>query len=967
MTRQSCLYLRGMTSGYSGSASNNPGSADAGMSPDFSTLTSIAVDGHASGYICGFGSAFMNGDFVTPYSFNIVEGYGWIGNYNNSQFNQAIGALRHLRIMLDMTCNFTHGFDILLMSDGASVTETKDYNAWGQLSRYLERERYNIYSHTLAEIQAGAFGYNGDKQYFKQFALTIFCLSATSQTIPTQMCNAIANAIKEGISFVVLQKGPGEGAANFNAIFSQLGISTQKSTSIVATKAARDRQYNQYGNHIAWNQVGQLHITQGFRSAQGYRFNDTGGTRPATLSGQPGTWIPFWCGNVDINDDYQAFVLPFFSDVCCVDPGTRYEVDFDAYVLPNKPDNWAAGLANKTHSVSWYNNTDQALINRGRIFFHAVGYGVPGSGANYEPQTNPGYTIINGTRYSEGRSYSVYKIDKVSLQVVERRQFDVHGDGGEGKGSGLVNAANMAAFLNSIDGNYWVLITMFDEASYNRKASGLDAAMYRIGASRRIFDGPKFYYRAAYCCFGSPGLGEGNAIVEMLKGEKDNDPNATFDVGFDFDGNGWPYVTGTNAITPQTQVNQAVLENGRGMRIRYGKTLDVPDLNNFFGAKYTSTFRDNRFKKLPMYETKTFVISVENPCAPKPLIQSHDWVHVVNRANNRYVRYPFKDLNEYLITTSDGSGQNEMCTSHLMMNWDMFAGIGSGTIYNSSGASHKIYCGTSNGNVDDPNSLYIQTTEEGKVWHIYERKYNLITGIPARDSNDWQVVWKWSGPGSQGHNIQIEAGYEYIVFAYDRYGSLELAERHFFVPPAEYLPKWGSNYYTRDFSNSTTFTVDRSLRCNAYCETTKDNGAQNGIMMIIRRPLYLTTGSADRTGWECIFNNNGTSVPRGNNYMIPCVKDYQYMVLCTVSDGAYSSHHFNAWNGAFDMVWEGLFEADSGGRASWYQDLQTLMKSGNSGGRTYDCFIDDARAAPIGVFQVWRRPILCWEPEDVLH
>lgn len=307
-----------------------------------------------------------------------------------------------------------------------------------------------------------------------------------------------------------------------------------------------------------------------------------------------------------------------------------------------------------------------------------------------------------------------------------------------------------------------------------------------------------------------------------------------------------------------------------------------------------------------------------------------------------------------------------MCTSHLMMNYDMAAGTGSAVIYNSAGASHKIYCGSETNNINDPNSLYIRTTEEGKVWHIYERPYKLTESEVTRNTNDWQVWWKWSGVGSQGHNIRVEAGYEYIVFAYDRYGSVELAERHIILPKAENLPQWGSNFYTRDFSNSTTFTIDRNFNLNAYCEKSDSGGPENGIMMIIRRPLFDTTGAEDRTGWQLVMNNNGTEIPRGTNYQLACEQNYQYMVLCSLGDGAFSTHHFNAWSGAFAGVqWEGLFEADSGGRASWMSNLLILMQRGNSGGLTMDSFLSTALGSPVGVYQVYRRPILCWEPDEI--
>lgn len=964
MIKQSCLYLRGLTFGYSGSNIQNSQSwADANMSEDQGTLTSFAVEGHASGYVCGFGNVFKNGAFITPYSFDINPNGGWLGSWKNSMVNDIVGALRQLRIMMDVGVNYTHGRQILVMSDGASIDDQADFNAWGQFIQYLRTKRYDILPHMHTEIENGAYGFDGQSHSFKQFSTVVLLLDSTGQSMSNRMVAALGQAFKEGVNFVVLQTGPGRGTANFNAIFNRIDLHTNKSTYIVATARAKNRNIAVYGDHIAWRSVEQFHYKEGVRSAQGYWYGDTGGTRLSSLGGNGGTWIPFMCDNVDIMDDVRANSPYFFSEYCCVEDGAGVSVNYDVSVYPTKPDTWANGLATGTHTIAWGNGNGQSLEARSKIFCRVVGYGVPGSGSGYTPQTYPGYTVIDGTRWQEGRSFTVYKISKSTLKVVERRPFDIHA-GGNGSATGIANAAAMAAYLNSISSDFWVLVTMFDECSYNHLAGGLPQAMYRIGASRRVF-GTEYEYRAAYNCFGSPGIGEGNAINEMLKGEVSSDPDATFDVGYDFDPLGFPFVTGTNLESRALFPMNGAFNNGQSMHMGYSKNLDIVDLGKFFGIINTATLRDVRFKKLPMYDTKNFVVQVEQPCKAKELVESHDWVHVVNRAGQNYVGYQFSDLKEYLITTSDGSGQNEMCTSHLMMNWDMFAGVGSATIFNSAGASHKIFCGSSNGNINDPNSLYIRTTEEGKVWHIYERNYKLIEGEASRNSNDWQVWWKWNGVGTQSHNIKVEPGYEYIVFAYDRFGDIELAERHIFLPKTEDLPKWSSGFYSRDFSNSTTFTIDRNFYLNAYCEKSSNHGNENGIMMIIRRPLYETLGAGDRTGWEKIYDGNGTTIPKGRNYNIPCVKDYQYMVLCSVGDGAYSCHHFNAWNGAFDMVWEGLFEADSGGRASWTEGLVTLMQSGNSGGRTFDPYIDEFRSDPIGVFQVWRRPILCWEPDEI--
>lgn len=957
MLQQSCLYARGITPVFSGSPGDGTQASVDAMAVDGTRFTSFVVDGHAQAFVCGFGAVYMNGRFVREGSPMVNGSYGWLGNYRNKNINN-MGVLRHLLTQRGYNSNVTLGSTMLVISDLAPVNDDTAMESWGQLVSYMQRMPLDMLAHSWQEINAGAYGYDGTYKYFKQFSSVMLLLSAGNQSMPTAMLTALREAHRNGVNLIVLQKGAYEGNVNFNAIFNPLGIRSNGQAYVVATPNAKTKSVNTFGNHIGWTNVPQLHNQQTYHLSAAYQFTGTTQAGPGSIGGQPGTWKQFYCGQVDIPDDIIIDPPVIYKDKCCVEPGSAYQVDFDVTTYPQKPDDWQARMAAGDVSVYWSNENAQSLAARSKIFSHVVGY------QRYLDTGDTGYTIFDGVRYTDLRGWNVYKIRKSDLSLVERKRFDIHAST-EGTNPGVANAAACAAYLNSIGSDHYVYVVSYDTADVNRLQGGLPQAMYRIGASRRVYAGSQYVYRAAYSLFGEPGIGEGNAWNEMYRGAKSSDTDSYFSVGYDFDTNGFPYVTGTDREGNMSMALNGLFDNTKSSHLRYYKVLGSQDGASTMGMQHNVTIRDNRFKKLPMYESKTFVVSVTNPCFPVPKVQSHDWVHVVNRAGSNYVRYPFKDLCEYLITTSDGAGQNEMCTSHLMMNWDMFGSIGSGTIYNSAGASHKIYCGTSSGNINDPNSLYINTTEEGKVWHIYERKYQLITEEATRDSNDWQVVWKWNGPGTQGHNIQIAAGYEYIVFAYDRYGEIELAERHFFVPPAEYLPKWGSNYYCRDFSNSTTFTVDRSLRCNAYCEKSSNHGGENGIMMIIRRPLFLTTGASDRTGWECIYNGNSTTVPRGNNYNIPCVKDYQYMVLCTVGDGAYSSHHFNAWKGAFDMVWEGLFEADSGGRASWTAGLATLMQSGNSGGRTMDCFVDDYRAAPIGVFQVWRRPILCWEPDEI--
>lgn len=958
--RTSNLYARGLTPVFTGSPGDGSEGAANAMGIDGSRFTSFNIEGSAIGYVCGFASVFMNGQFTREGSIAVVGGQGWVGNYQNKTYNN-IGCLRQLMTQIRFNGNTAEGTSWLVMSDYAPIDDQSNYNCWGQFISYLKRSHMDILPHMYNEIVGGAYGYDGNQHYFHQFSGIILLLSAPGQSMDSNFCAALRDAIKSGVSVIVLQKGPYEGNSNFNAIYGGLGIVSNGAGYVVATENGLTRSKQTYSDHIGWTNVPSLHIQETTRVSAAYQFSVGTQPGPGSLGGQSGPWLRFFSADVDMSDDTRVSSPVFYRDKCCVEVGDGYAVSFDVTTNPYKPDTWQSGLAKGTHRIDWASSLGVGLQNRSYIFCRVVGYGVPGADISLG-QSYPGYTSINNQVYTEARGLTVYQIRKSDHALINRQRFDLHGQG-QGSADGQAAAAACANFLNSISSDYFVLVTMFDEAAYNRTAGGLPAAMYRIGASRRIFEGSKFYYRAAYNCFGSPGVGEGNAYNEMLKGTKESDPEAHFDVGYHFDRNNNPYITGTNAITPVSMSIASLFEDTKSAHMNYYKEIDSVDAQKSYGVNHNARLTDLRFKKLPMTDNTDFVISVENPCIPVPLVESHDWVRVYSGAGASQVNYPFANLTEYLVTTTDDSGPNELCTSHLMMNWDMFDGVGNNIAYNEAGPDHLLTCG---GDRNNPSSLFF-AAGNARVWQIYQRSYNLIDGVPGRDTNDWQIHWKWSGPGSQGHNIQIDPGYEYIVFAYDRYGSLELAERHFIVPEASQLPKWGANLYNTDFSNSTLFEVSRSMACNARCTKTSDNGTENGIMMIIRRPLYMSTGASDRTGWQLIYNDQSTTLPKGSNYGITLENDYQYMVLCSTGNGGFSTHHFNGWHKTFETAgWDSdaSIEAESCGRCQWSHDrtkLLTAEKSLSTNAKEYL----GSQSAPVGVFQVYRRPILCFEPSEI--
>lgn len=953
--RTSNLYARGVTPVFTGGPGDGSEGAANAMGIDGSRFTSFNIEGSAVGYVCGFASVFMNGQFTRPGSIAVVSGQGWVGDYQNKTYNN-IGCLRHLMTQIRYNGNTAEGTSWLVISDSGSIEDSSNYNHWGQFVSYLKRAKMDILPHMYQDIVSGAYGYDGNQHYFHQFSGIILLLSAGGQTFDGTFSAALRDAIKSGVSVIVLQKGPYEGNANFNAVYGNLGIISNGAAYVVSTEAGEQRSKETYSDHISWTNVPSLHIQETNRVSAAYQFNVATQPGPGSMGGQTGPWLRFFSANVDMSDDTRINSPVFNRAECCVNIGDGFAVSFDVTTNPYKPDQWAAGLAKGTHRVDWASSIGGGLQNRSYIFCHTVGY------QHALDTGDSGYVTINNAVYGLSRGFTVFQIRKSDRVLVDRRTYDLEA-GDEGGQPGANNAALMAQFLNSIDGNYFVLVAMYDTVAKNRTRGGLPGAMYRIGASRRIFEGSKFYHRAAYNCFGSPGIGEGNAYNEMLKGTQESDPQAFFDVGYHFDRNNNPYITGTNAISPVSMNITGLFDDTKSAHMNYYKEIDSVDAQKSYGVNHNARLTDLRFKKLPMTDATDFVVSVENPCLPQPLVQSHDWIRVYNGGGAGTVNYPFANLTEYLVTTTDDPGTNELCTSHLMMNWDMFDGVGGSIAYNEAGPSHLLSCG---GDRNNPSSLYF-SAGESRVFQIYQRSYNLIDGTPGRDTNDWQVHWKWSGPGSQGHNIQIDAGYEYIMFAYDRFGGLELAERHFIVPEASQLPKWGANVYNQDFSNSTLFEVSRSMAANARCTKSDQGGTENGIMMIIRRPLYMSTGPSDRTGWQLTYNDQSTTLPRGGNYPITLENDYQYMVLASCGNGGFSTHHFNGWHKTFETSgWDrgGSIEAESCGRCQWSYDRTKLLTEEKTLSDNAKTYLSSA-LAPVGLFQVYRRPILCFEPSEI--
>ena len=103
--------------------------------------------------------------------------------------------------------------------------------------------------------------------------------------------------------------------------------------------------------------------------------------------------------------------------------------------------------------------------------------------------------------------------------------------------------------MNACTSAHIVVVITSDEPFTNRVSSGLDAALYRCGASRGVFGSPNFQGRSAYTLIGVGGCGEGQGY-EAYAGAVNSDPNAWTDTTFTVQ-NGGLIVSG-NSATPKT-------------------------------------------------------------------------------------------------------------------------------------------------------------------------------------------------------------------------------------------------------------------------------------------------------------------------------------------------------------------------------------------------------------------------------
>lgn len=148
--------------------------------------------------------------------------------------------------------------------------------------------------------------------------------------------------------------------------------------------------------------------------------------------------------------------------------------------------------------------------------------------------------------YGAVRSYMLIRIRRSDGVITASQTYDVYGAGANTSGR---NAATLASDLNATTSASIVVVYGYDEPKNLRLTGGLEAAMYRCGASKAVFGSPQFKANSAYILVGIGGSGEGNGF-EAYNGDTDGSTNAWCDVSF-YVQSGQFIISGTTAV-PRT-------------------------------------------------------------------------------------------------------------------------------------------------------------------------------------------------------------------------------------------------------------------------------------------------------------------------------------------------------------------------------------------------------------------------------
>ena len=144
-----------------------------------------------------------------------------------------------------------------------------------------------------------------------------------------------------------------------------------------------------------------------------------------------------------------------------------------------------------------------------------------------------------------GRSYTVVRLSSSTGAIVSTKSYDVF--------AGQNAAGNLTHDLNSYGSESVVAIYTNDEPFNNHLSRGMDAAMYRCGATTKVFGSSDFQYRSAYILVGICGRGAGSGF-EAYAGSVFSDINAMVAVAFQITKSGFvasssPCPANTGSIT----------------------------------------------------------------------------------------------------------------------------------------------------------------------------------------------------------------------------------------------------------------------------------------------------------------------------------------------------------------------------------------------------------------------------------
>ncbi len=854
--RTSCIYARGITPAWAGTVSNDPAVTQANLKPDPKRLTSFVYDGHGQGYVCGFGSVFMNGRFPDASSFNVDTNYGWMGDYSRGDVN-TMGVIRHLLTQLRFATHAYRGLDWLVISDTGGLSDRSSYTAWGQLMGFLKQQGISTLHATPADITAGAYGWDTRPEYFKQFAGVMLLLSGTT-AMPNNITRAITDAISMGASFVILQKNNSEGRAPANAILQPIGIEQDQPGYIAAYRSAIDYAKSQYKDHVSWTKIREFHIQATHRISATYRILATGKGTVANVNGQPGAWEAITCTEVTDETDIRAPI--FFQRECCVAEGDGYEATFDAPVFPRRPDNWQHAFNQEWLKVDWSSDNALPLTARSKIYFDVRGKSQGQTTARFDTGTvtlSAGFTVIQLRQ---------------NLTVAAYRTFNTNA-GGQGSAAGLQAGKDMAAYINGIVDGTHVIVVSSVNAWPNRNADGLPKAMYSLGASRLKYNASYFKTGAAYLLFGTKGIVEGTATTEMYSLPATNP--VRFTTGFNITDESIPYCCGTDELSRNTIDIQSMVNNGRYARLKYYKRLAQVDGSQKYGIKHVTHIKDTRFKKLDLSDTKNTVVSVENPCIPiSGFNPDLDWVLVLDMTPNRGFSYNFRNGYEYIIVHTDSLGQ--IC-QYRYVHDSWFKELMHGRVLDSTGANTAV-------EMFPDNSVRFFNNTSGQFLQMYERRHKFVDTKGAatfENTNEWEVY----KPYLAVKEYQLATTTEFLIQLPDFGGEWEYAQRRLIVPDAAHRPRWSQDFWTR--YTGTTNLADMRMWDDLNF---MGNNDYNGIGRIYQRPLKFTQDRDSQTEWYIDYFTGIDNCPTNSNIPFRMERDREYYIFAVgrKQEGSYT-------------------------------------------------------------------------------